>query len=71
MLDVSPHNSPCKWFPVCPIKFYTEAGVLDPKWVKQYCLVGIRICIRYQKEERGEFHPDNMLPDGSILHDLA
>lgn len=23
-------------------------------------------CIRYQMKERGEYHPDWMLPDGSI-----
>ena len=69
-LDKSPQSS-CKWFPVCPMKFYTEMGELDPKWIEQYCLVGNRDCIRYQKEERGEMHPDNLLPDGSIQSDLA
>lgn len=68
---MTPHNSKCKWFPVCPIKFYTKAGLLDPKWIDKYCLLDNHDCIRYQKEERGIFHPDNMLPDGSINSDLS
>ncbi|MHA1745234.1 MAG: uracil-DNA glycosylase [Promethearchaeota archaeon] len=71
MKDESPRKSPCKWFPVCPIKFYTDAGLLDHKWIEKYCLVGNLDCIRYQKEEKGLFHPDNMLPDGSIRPDLS
>jgi hypothetical protein len=41
-------------------------GKLDFYWVETYCLVGNKNCIRYQMEEKGEFHPDNMLPDGTI-----
>jgi hypothetical protein len=32
--------------------------------------VGNKDCVRYQKEERGEYHPDNMLPNGEIKEDL-
>lgn len=60
----------CKWYFVCPIKFYTDDGKLDKKWVKNYCLIGNKNCIRYQKEESGEDHPDNMLPDGTIDSNL-
>lgn len=56
----------CKWYPVCPMKHYTEAGWLDARWVKEYCKGNWRACIRYQMEERGESHPDWMLPDGSL-----
>lgn len=24
----------CKWYPVCPLKFYYEQRKLDEKWVK-------------------------------------
>jgi hypothetical protein len=41
-------------------------GKLDSCWVENYCLAGNKNCARYIMEEKGEFHPDNMLPDGSI-----
>ncbi|MHA1721168.1 MAG: uracil-DNA glycosylase [Promethearchaeota archaeon] len=56
----------CKWYFCCPIKYYTDKKQLDPYWVNNFCLVGNKECIRYQKEEAGEYHPDNLLPDGSI-----
>ncbi len=56
----------CKWYPVCPIKNFYEKGQLDEKWVRLYCKGNWESCIRYQMEERGEIHPDSMLPDGSI-----
>ena len=65
------NNRICKWYPVCPIKFYTDEKKLSPFWVEKYCLIGNRKCIRYQKEEAGEFHPDNLLPDGSIDSSLV
>ena len=58
--------SKCKWFSVCPMRYYYEKGVLEEKWIKNYCLKGNKNCVRYQMEERGEYHPDNMLPDGTI-----
>lgn len=45
-------------------------GKLDKKWVENYCLVDNHDCIRYQMEEKGVYHADNMLPDGSIQKDL-
>ncbi len=48
------------------MKVYYEAGKLDRKWVETYCWGDWEKCIRYQMEERGEWHPDWMLPDGSI-----
>ena len=57
---------PCKWFPVCPMKRFTEQGRLDPKWVESYCKRDWRRCVRRQMEARGEYHPDWMLPDGSL-----
>ncbi len=60
----------CKWYPVCPIKYFVDQGKLDPKWVEEYCLVENKNCVRYQMEENGEFHPENMLPNGDIQQDL-
>ena len=56
----------CKWYSVCPMKKYYEMGKLDEKWIKNYCKGNWRKCIRYQKEEKGIYHPDWMLPDGTI-----
>jgi predicted metallo-beta-lactamase superfamily hydrolase len=61
---------PCKWYYCCPIKEYTDAGKLERYWIEEYCLVNNKNCLRYQIEERGEYHPDNMLPNGKIREDL-
>jgi len=61
-----PENSQCKWYPVCPMKYYYEAGMLDEKWILTYCKGDWKKCVRYHLEEAGKYHPDNMLPDGSI-----
>jgi len=60
----------CKWYNCCPLKYFYEQGKLEERWVRDYCWVGNKNCIRYQKEEAGIPHPDNMLPDGSIREDL-
>lgn len=60
----------CKWHPVCPIKHYTDQGKLPPYWVENYCLGNWKDCARYHMEERGEYHPDWMLPDGSMDESL-
>jgi len=56
----------CKWFSMCPMKRFYEEGRLDKKWIELYCRGDWESCIRYQMEKRGEFHPDWMLPNGSI-----
>lgn len=60
----------CKWFPVCPMKKYYEMGKLDGKWIKNYCKGNRENCVRYQMEEKGQYHPDWMLPDGTIDESL-
>ncbi|MCF8230838.1 MAG: hypothetical protein K9J27_01520 [Bacteroidales bacterium] len=54
----------CKWYQMCPIKRFTDEGKLDPYWVNTYCKGDWRQCKRYEMEERGEYHQDNMLADG-------
>lgn len=61
----------CKWYRVCPMKRYYEKGLLEKKWVEEYCWKNWRNCIRYQMEEKGEYHPDWMLPDGSLRDELT
>ncbi len=60
----------CKWFLVCPMKFYWEQGKIDESCIKKYCIGDWVACVRYQKEEAGIYHPDNMLPDGQINTNL-
>jgi len=56
----------CKWFPACPMKWFYDKGQLDRYWIERYCKGDWEECIRYQMEEQGRFHPDNMLPDGTL-----
>ncbi|MBA7551961.1 hypothetical protein ES705_44512 [subsurface metagenome] len=51
-------------------KFY-ESGSLEEKWVADYCWVNNPNCVRKKLEEISKYHPDNMLPDGSIREDLV
>ena len=59
----------CKWYNVCPLRDLEKEGKISDKWRKKYCLSknNWQKCKRFQAEEKGEFHSDNMLPDGSIL----
>lgn len=52
------------------MKRFTDEGKLERYWVEHYCLVGNTDCIRFQLEETGKPHPDNMLPNGEIRDDL-
>ena len=52
------------------MKRYFEEGKLDIKWIDGYCKGNYRRCIRREMEEKGKYHPDNMLPDGTINEKL-
>ena len=60
----------CEWYNVCPLKAFYEEGKLDEKWIKDYCWGDYSGCVRREMEEKGEYHPDNMLPDGTIERGL-
>ncbi|RKZ29538.1 uracil-DNA glycosylase [bacterium] len=60
----------CKWFPTCPMNRYLRMGILDRRWTDYYCHGHWLECVRYDMEERGEDHPDWMLPDGSLDENL-
>ncbi|RKY42518.1 MAG: uracil-DNA glycosylase [Candidatus Makaraimicrobium thalassicum] len=60
----------CKWYDVCPLKRFYEHGKLDRKWVETYCWGDHAKCVRKKMEEGGIYHPDNMLPDGTIEEGL-
>lgn len=62
---------PCKWYDVCPMKTYTKQGKLERYWIENYCLVDNHgHCLRYAMEELGQFHPDNLLPNGKTRKGL-
>jgi hypothetical protein len=52
------------------MKRFYEEGKLEKTWMEKYCWSNNRKCARYQLEERGEPHPDNLLPNGEIRKEL-
>ncbi len=52
------------------MNYFHQKGLLDEKWIKNYCKGNWEKCVRYQMEESGKYHPDNMLPDGTIDKNL-
>ncbi|RLG10694.1 uracil-DNA glycosylase [Candidatus Pacearchaeota archaeon] len=60
----------CKWYNICPIKRLCEQKKIEKEWVENYCWGNWRNCKRYQMEEEGIYHPDNMLPNGEIRQGL-
>jgi len=62
----------CKWKQICPLRRFEEEGILSEKWKKQYCKTedNWKNCKRYQLEEKGIEHLDNLLPNGEIDENL-
>ena len=60
------HAQECKWYALCPMKRFYESGRLESKWIESYCMNGGLNCLRFSLEEQGRFHPDWMLPDGTL-----
>ena len=56
----------CKWYEICPLKNFHEQGKLEKKWIDNFCKGDYERCVRYQMEETGEPHLDNMLPNGKL-----
>lgn len=56
----------CKWYYICPMKTFFEEGKLDKTWIDAYCKGNYSQCVRRKMKEEGRYHPDNMLPDGTI-----
>lgn len=65
------NNKECKWFPVCPMNRFYQMGKIAEKWIEKYCKGDWTKCVRFQMEEKGEPHPDNMLPNGEIDENLS
>ena len=60
----------CKWYQMCPMKFFYDRGKLSKYWIDLYCKGDWESCERFRMEENNIPHPDNMLPDGTIDHNL-
>jgi hypothetical protein len=60
-------NNVCRWYDqTSGMKRAYDRGLLDKKWIEQYCLNGGINCIRKKRfEEEGYVSPDYVLPDGT------
>jgi len=60
----------CKWYEICPLKRLCEQGKIEKKWIENYCKSkdNWKNCKRYQLEEKGVPHPDNLLPNGEKIN---
>jgi DNA polymerase len=64
---------PCKWYSVCPLRKYEREGRISLVWAEKFCEsddVWIA-CERYKLEEQNIYHPDHMLPDGTMGQGLG
>jgi len=57
----------CCWYDeTSAIKRAYDKGLIDKKWVENYCCNEGKNCIRKKRfEEEGYISPDYVLPDGS------
>ena len=58
----------CVWYnETSGMKRAFDAGLLDKKWLDDYCFRGGRACVRKQRfEGEGYVSPDYVLPDGAV-----
>jgi len=60
----------CKWRHKCPLRRLERSGLIDRHWATEYCNsdANWKACRRYQLEEAGIPHSDNLLPNGRMYH---
>ncbi|MBN1505313.1 MAG: hypothetical protein JW955_00620 [Sedimentisphaerales bacterium] len=58
----------CRWYDsTSGMKRAFDRGLLDRKWIDDYCLRGGQGCVRKRRfEHEGYISPDYVLPDGSV-----
>ena len=58
----------CRWYnSTSGMKRAYDRGLLDKKWIEDYCWNGGTGCVRKRRFEReGYVSPDYVLPDGTI-----
>jgi len=61
-------NNVCRWYDESSgVKRACDLGLINKKWVENYCLAGGSGCVRKKIfEEDGYVSPDYILPDGTI-----
>ena len=62
----------CRWYnETSGMKRAYDHGLLDKKWIEEYCWDGGKECVRKKKfEEEGYISPDYVLPDGTVDENL-
>jgi len=62
----------CIWYDeTSGMKRAYDKGLLDKKWIDNYCLNGGKNCIRKKRfEEEGYVSPDYVLPGGTVNENL-
>jgi hypothetical protein len=57
----------CRWYnATSAIKRAYDDGLIERRWVEQYCWKGGEGCVRKRRfEQEGYVSPDYVLPDGS------
>jgi len=58
----------CRWYDnTSGMKRALDRGLLDRKWIDDYCFRGGQGCVRKQRfENEGYISPDYVLPDGTV-----
>lgn len=58
----------CRWYDgTSGMKRAYDNGMLDKKWIDDYCMSGGQGCIRKKRfETEGYVSPDYVLPDGTV-----
>jgi hypothetical protein len=59
----------CRWINICPLRSFEKKGELDNRWKNRYCESNWNQCMRYKNVINGNHSPDQMLPDGSLIHE--
>ncbi len=62
----------CCWYDsTSGMKRAYDSGMLDKKWIDEYCMNGGQDCVRKKRfEEEGYVSPDYVLPDGTVDENL-
>jgi len=53
------------------MNYFRAEGKLSDEQIDTYCKGDWIACKRYEMEQKGIYHPDNMLPDGTIDENLS
>lgn len=62
----------CRWYnETSGMKRAYDQGLLDKKWIEDYCWNSGKGCVRKKRfEEEGYVSPDYVLPDGTVDENL-